>query len=385
MAIHSNDSKDISAESLEHLRAKIDDIDHAILEQLSRRNEVITRVAQHKRQHQISIRDFKREREILDDRCHQAESMGLRSELIESLFRLVMWGSRDRQAALKAEVPLDIEPKTVAVIGGKGGMGACMASLFTQLGHHLLVADLNTEITPEQATKQADVVIISVPIEVTEEVIRRVGPLVREDALMMDVTSIKTSPVETMMECCRGSVIGTHPLFSPSVHSLQGQRVVLCRGRGDEWLIWLKQMFRARGLVLMESTPQDHDRAMSIVQVLVHFSTEVMGQTLSQLGVGIEETLQFTSPVYLMELLMTARHFAQSPELYASIEMSNPDTSVVTDAFINAASQLHTVLKEKDRKKFVKLFEQTCDYFGPFTVQALEQSSFLIDRLVERT
>lgn len=385
MAIHSNDSTDNPAESLEQLRAKIDHIDHAILEQLTRRNELITKVAHHKRQHQINIRDFNREREILDDRCHRADSMGLRSELIESLFRLVMWGSRDRQAALRAEVPLDIEPKTIAVIGGKGGMGTCIASLFTELGHRVLIADVNTELSTEQAAQQADVVIISVPIDATEEVIRQVGPLVREDALMMDVTSIKTKPVETMMECCRGSVIGTHPLFAPSVHSLQGQRVVLCPGRGDAWKAWLKQMLRARGLVLMDSTPQDHDRAMSIVQVLVHFSTEVMGQTLSQLGVGIEETLQFTSPVYLMELLMTARHFAQAPELYASIEMSNPDTSRVTDAYIQSAKQLQTVLAQQDRKQFVKLFEQTCEYFGPFTLQALEQSSFLIDRLVERT
>ncbi len=385
VAIHSTKSEEYQPESLEQLRAKIDLIDHAILEQLSHRNELITQVAQYKRQHQVSIRDFHREREILNDRCDRAESMGLRSEIIESLFRLVMWGSRDRQAALKAEVPLDIEPKTIAVIGGLGGMGTCMASLFTQLGHRVLVADLHTEITPEHATQQADVVILSVPIDVTQEVIRQVAPFVREDALMMDVTSIKTLPVETMMECCRGSVIGTHPLFAPSVHSLQGQRVVLCPGRGDDWLVWLKQMLHARGFVLMESSPQDHDRAMSIVQVLVHFSTEVMGQTLARLGVGIEETLRFTSPVYLMELLMTARHFAQSPELYASIEMSNPDTSRVTEAFVEAASQLQGVLAQKDRKQFVQLFEQTCDYFGPFTVQALEQSSFLIDRLVERT
>jgi prephenate dehydrogenase len=135
----------------------------------------------------------------------------------------------------------------------------------------------------------------------------------------------------------------------------------------------------------MESTPDDHDRAMAIVQVLVHFSTEVMGQTLARLNVGIEETLRFTSPVYLMELIMTARHFAQSPELYASIQMSNPLSETVTAQFADAARDLREVVRQRDREQFRKHFEAVRAFFGSFTDQALEQSSFLIDRLVERT
>ena len=65
---------------------------------------------------------------------------------------------------------------------------------------------------------------------------------------------------------------------------------------------------------------------MAIVQVLTHYSTEVLGRTMQRLDVPVMETLRFTSPIYHMELLMTARHFAQSADLYASIEMSNPNT-----------------------------------------------------------
>ena len=46
---------------------------------------------------------------------------------------------------------------------------------------------------------------------------------------------------------------------------------------------------------------------MSVVQVLTHYSTEVIGRTMQELGVSIEESLQFTSPIYHMELLMAAR------------------------------------------------------------------------------
>ena len=144
-------------------------------------------------------------------------------------------------------------------------------------------------------------------------------------------------------------------------------------------------MFRARGLVIKEATPDEHDRAMAVVQVLVHFSTEVMGSALARLGVGIEQTLEFTSPIYLMELLMTARHFAQSPDLYASIHMANPKTKQVTEAFISAAQQLRDSLAGGDQKAFGDMYDDVRAFFGPFTDRALAQSSFLIDRVVERT
>ena len=374
----------VGSRPLAVLRALIDTVDHEILQLLSRRNGLVGEIAVHKREHGLAIRDRSREREIIGDRRQRATPLGLGPELIESMFRLILWGSRDRQAALRAEVPLDIEPRTVAVIGGAGAMGRCIAELFGDLGHAVMIADLSTTLRPQEAAAAADVVVISVPIEQTVEVIGRLGPLVREDALLMDVTSIKSQPLRAMLESTAASVVGTHPLFGPSVHSVQGQRIVLTPGRGDPWLDWLRRMLRARGLSIMETTAETHDRAMAVVQVLTHFSSEVMGRTLAQLQVPIDETLAFTSPVYLMELLMTARHFAQSPDLYASIQMSNPQTDEVTEAFLQAATELKEIVKNKDRQGVTAMFENVRSFLGPFTDEALAQSSFLIDRLVER-
>jgi len=363
----------------------IDAIDHDILRLLERRNSLIADVAEHKREHHLPIRDFERERDIIADRRTRGQGLGLSPELIESLWRLIMWASRDRQAALRAEVPAEVEPRTVAVIGGKRGMGRCMAQMFGDLGHAVMVADLDTKLTPEEAVAVADVVVIAVPIDVTETVVRSLGPLLRDDALLMDVTSLKTGPMRAMLESTTASVVGTHPLFGPSVHSLQGQRVVVTPGRGDAWLTWLKTMLHARGLEIVETTPEEHDRTMSVVQVLVHFSTEVVGKTLVGLDVPIERTLAFMSPIYLIELLLTARHFTQSPDLYAAIQMLNPDTGKVTDTFVRAAEELRQVTGAQDRDGFRQTFEQVRRFFGDFTDQAVQQSDFLVDRVVERT
>jgi chorismate mutase/prephenate dehydrogenase len=365
----------------------IDAIDHEILRGLARRNGLVAEIAAWKRSHGRLIRDHRRERELLADRRDRAAPLGLQPEVIESIYRLVLWASRDRQAALRAEVPPDIEPRTVAIIGGRGGMGRLLAALFDDLGHAVLVADVDTDLTPRDAATEADVVVISVPIEATIDVIRDLGPQVRAESLLMDVTSIKAAPVAAMLESTSASVIGTHPLFGPSVHTVQGQRIVLTPARHDDgdWLDWLQRMLHARGLQVVETTPEDHDRAMAVVQVLTHFSTEVLGRAIASLGVPLEETLRFTSPVYLIDMLMAARHFAQSPELYASIQMSNPRTAEVTDAFVHAAQELRDISVGGDRDAFADVFRDVAAHFGEFTDRALEQSSYLIDRLVERT
>lgn len=366
------------------LRAMIDALDHDLLQIMARRMALVAEVAAAKREGGLKIRDPRREQDVLADRTRLADELGLPRGEVESLFRLLLRASRDHQAALRAEVPPDESPRTVAIVGGHGKIGALLARLFADLGHRVLIADLDTSLRPVDAAAAADVVVISVPIDRTEAVIREVGPHVREDALLMDVTSLKEAPMRAMLESTRASVLGTHPMFGPSVHTLQGQRVVLCRGRGDAWADWVAHTFSARGLVVTETTPQQHDRAMSVVQVLNHFQTQVLGLTLARLGIPLEESLRFTSPSYLLELYVVARHFAQSPGLYGPIEMRNPASGDVTAAFAAAARELGEIIAAGDQAAFDAMFAEVRAFFGNFTHEALEQSSYLIDRLVER-
>ena len=365
------------------LRGALDHLDHELLDLLVRRMNVVADIAAQKRSHRVRIRDLARERRVLDDRCARAEELGLSPDSIESIWRQLMLMSRERQAALRAEVPPDVEPKTVAIIGGEGGMGGSLRTLFADLGHEVLSADLKTRLRPKDAAASADVVVISVPIRETRTVIEELGPLVREDALLMDVTSIKIDPMQAMLTSTKASVLGTHPMFGPGVNTYQGQRVVLCPGRGDAWLAWARQMFTARGLVLTETSAEQHDAMMAIVQVLHHFKTQVLGLALSRAGAPLEETLRFTSPAYLLETYVTGRHFAQAPELYGPIEMLNPDSQQVIGIFQQAAADLATILESQDQAAFDGVFEQVRAFFGEFTEEALEQSGFLIDRLVE--
>lgn len=371
--------------SLEVLRARIDATDRELLDVIARRMALVRDIGALKREQGLRIRDAAREAAILENRVATATALGLPAGDMESLFRVLLRSSRDAQSRLRVAPTPDETSKTVAIIGGLGGMGQLFSRVFSELGHTVLICDIDTALTARQAAAAADVVVVSVPIHATEMVIRDIGPFVRDDALLMDLTSIKQEPVRAMLSSTPASVVGTHPMFGPSIHTLQGQRMVVCRARGDQWTEWLIEALSAHGLIVTEVSAEHHDRVMSVVQVLTHFQTQVMGLTLARLGVPLSETLKFTSPIYLLELYTTARHFAQSSELYGQIEMQNPRTGEVTSTLRNAAAELAQIIAEGDQSAFDALFEEVRGFFGTFTTEALEQSSYLIDRIVERT
>jgi len=373
------------SKNLALLRAEVDATDRDILQAVARRMGLVREIAEVKRAAGLRIRDLQREQEVLEDRMRVASELGLPPSEMESLFRLLLRTSRDYQALLRVEVLPHDHARTVTIIGGHGRMGRVFSAMFADLGHRVLIVDVDTDLGAAEAAALSEVVVVSVPIDRTEEVIRAVGPTLRADSLLTDLTSVKQEPVEAMLASTKASVVGMHPMFGPSVHTLQGQRVVLCRARGDVWADWLAHTLTSHGMVITETTPTHHDRVMSIVQVLTHYQTQVMGLTLARLGVPLEETMRFTSPVYLLELYMTARHFAQSPALYGEIEMRNPRSAEVTSALRAAAEEVAAAIERRDQAAFTALFDEVRTFLGSFTNEALQQSSYLIDRIVERT
>jgi chorismate mutase/prephenate dehydrogenase len=65
--------------------------------------------------------------------------------------------------------------------------------------------------------------------------------------------------------------------------------------------------------------------------------------------------------------------------------MKNPATPTVTATYLDVANEVAGILANGDRVRFREMFSEVKAFLGPFTDEALEQTSFLIDRLVERT
>jgi len=370
-------------EGLDDLRRRLDEIDAALIGLVAERLDVARRVA--KRKARAGDRLFHRDREeaVVAARRDAGAALGLDPELVEDLFRRLILASHAAQSVILREARAN-DARRVAIIGGAGAMGSFLARFFAEQGHEVLIADVATPLTPEAAADAADVVVVSVPIAVTEEVIGRVGPRVRPGGALMDVTSLKEAPVRAMLGSTDAEVVGLHPMFGPSVGSVHRQVFAVCPGRGERWLGWIRETLLSQGAELVECSPDEHDRAMAVIQVLRHAATMAFGRALRDLGVDIEDSLRFSSPIYRLELIMTGRLFAQSPDLYADLSLGNAHRGPVAEALERAVSQVAGVVRSGDREAFIREFRDVAAYFEGFAERALVESDSLIARMVER-
>ncbi|HOT47523.1 MAG TPA: prephenate dehydrogenase/arogenate dehydrogenase family protein [Syntrophales bacterium] len=220
----------------------------------------------------------------------------------------------------------------IGIIGGTGGMGRWFAAFFEKEGHPVIVSGKGTGPRPDEMAASCPVVIVSVPIGATIEVIRQVGPHMKRDSLLMDLTSLKAEPVRAMLESSVSEVIGLHPLFGPGVPSLEGQNVVLCPARGDRWLPWVRDVLVKGGANLIETTPERHDEIMAVVQALNHFDTIVLGLAIRRSGIAREVLEAFSTPLFRGKLAMIDRVFSH-PELHTEIITANPHAAGMIDLY----------------------------------------------------
>lgn len=278
--------------------------------------------------------------------------------------------------------------QTIGIIGGKGLMGNFFKNIFTELGFHVLISDRGTKLSNKKLVLQSDIILFSVPIHLTSAIMKSIIPSTRTDQLLLDVTSIKTIPMREMLKS-PAEVIGLHPMFRPPEGAvgrsgLNKQTVVMCNGRASEKSMrMVRNWFTSSGAKVVKMTAREHDRLMSIIQVLLHFHTIVLGNTMRALRIPLKKTLEAASPIYRLEMDMIARIFSQDPLLYGPIEMLNPETKKVTRVLLKETEKLAAVVLKKDLKKFAHTFKKTSLFLGDFKEKALVEINKLLTHLAQ--
>ncbi len=240
-------------------------------------------------------------------------------------------------------------------------MGSWLANIMEPLGFEIHKVGRKTSLTPEEMARICDVVVISVPIDETMNVIRKLAPLVREDALLMDLTSIKTEPIVAMCKYSQAEVIGLHPLFGPDVSTDKPLRVAVCPGRGERWLDWLYKVLQEAGLDITVLQPQEHDRLMGLIQAVNHFSTIALGLLISRSGLNLDDLKKCSTLTFRERLDRIVAILNQPGELFGSLLMDNPYSVTFLDQYLEAGKELAEIAKRKDRDAFMDLFKKMKD------------------------
>jgi prephenate dehydrogenase len=238
-----------------------------------------------------------------------------------------------------------MKKNNVGIIGGTGGMGRWFAGLLQKEGCIVHICGRKTVLGINEIAKICNVIIVAVPISVTADIIKQVGPLLTKDVLLMDLTSLKKEPVELMLTNSPAEVIGCHPLFGPALKDASGQNVILCPARGTKWLSWIKGIFERKKIVVLETTPDKHDKIMAIIQVLNHLNTISLGMALAATGIPLSEISEFSTPIFRTKLDIVKKIFTENTPLYTDIITRNHDTRKMLDIYEKALTDIRQIIK----------------------------------------
>ncbi|MFM4719776.1 bifunctional chorismate mutase/prephenate dehydrogenase [Aeromonas bivalvium] len=374
------------AQELNALRDKIDAVDKQLLDLLAARLALVGEVGEVKSRHGLPIYAPDREASMLARRREEAERLGVPGDLIEDVLRRVMRESyilestSDKEHHFKCMKP---DLGKVVIIGGQGQLGRLFGNLFSLSGYRVETLEQADWPRADDILADAGLVMVAVPIDVTCQVIDRLGKL-PADCLLVDVTSVKAAPLEHMLAVHQGPVLGLHPMFGPDVASLAKQVIVCCQGREPAASQWLLEQMTIWGARLQQVEAKAHDEAMTLIQALRHFATFAYGWHLSREGADLERLLNLSSPIYRLELAMVGRLFAQDPELYADIILSSPQNLAMVRRYFERFGEGLHLLEQGDRAGFIAAFRQVSDFFGPHADQFLKESRLLLAQANDR-
>lgn len=198
-------------------------------------------------------------------------------------------------------------------------------------------------VTLEEACAQK-IVILCVPISAMQTTLKQIAPLLKPGTMVVDVCSVKVYPVQWMKELLPDTVeiLATHPMFGPdsAAESVSGYKIVLCPERINSTRYEkIKKVLADKGLVLIETSAEEHDRKIAVSLALTHF----IGRTLAEFGA---EPLDIDTEGYkrLLHILEVVNN--DTWQLFHDMHCFNPYAVEKRQAFIAAMDRVHSKIKQ---------------------------------------
>ena len=257
----------------------------------------------------------------------------------------------------------------IAIVGGSGKMGQWFARFFREEGQEVLLTGRSegrlrevqrqidvTVSTDIAEVRQADLIVVSVPPDAFEPVVRQLARHTRQEQVIVDVTSVKAEPVAAMHRHIKaGQILGTHPVFGPGARDMTNHNFVLTPTNERETALAhrVRDYLQGKGAHVTLMTPEEHDEVMTVVLGLAHFIAIASADTL--LGSDrFQQMKEIGGTTYKLLHTLVESVVSEDPELYASLQMSFPGIEEVEGRFLANVETWASLVRNRDRAGFAE-------------------------------
>ncbi len=237
--------------------------------------------------------------------------------------------------------------ETIGLVGlGRFGK---MVYRYLPQGNHLRVYDSDptklegiAEASTFQDVVGSQLLILCIPISAIEQTCRDMAPFLKSGQVVLDTCSVKETPLRSLLTLLPSDVevLGTHPLFGPDSgrQGIAGLKIALCPVRiHPETYGVIRGYLEAQRLVVIETTPEDHDRCIAQSQAIFH----LIARAIKQLGWG-GHSVSTPGPTTFYHLVESVQH--DTDQLFQDLERENPYAAEYRRQFIERLGLVHEEL-----------------------------------------
>lgn len=313
------------------LRSELDSVDAQLIELASRRQQLVSDIGRLKKSHGRQLRDFKRERQVLDGVRRAADARGLDSALAEDLFQRLIEASLTRQEQDRLRLARHGRGRRALLIGGAGRMGRWLAAFLDGQGFDVLVADPSVESDSlasfsdwRQAPADVAIIVIAAPLRASARILEELGQQ-QSDALVFDIGSLKSPLIPALRAAAESGlkVCSVHPMFGPETQLLSEKHVLLMDVGNSEAVRAAAALFSDTLAEVVEIDIEEHDRLMAPVLGLSHALSIVFFTALADSGLPAERLAGLSSTTFDRQLAIAHDVSAENPDLYFEIQALN--------------------------------------------------------------
>jgi chorismate mutase/prephenate dehydrogenase len=353
-------------DALRALRDRLDAIDARILELVAERQELVTRIGESKHREGRALRDFRREREVIEKGMAHAEGLGMPGHIARDILERLIHHSLSNQEQRQLVASRHGAGRSALVIGGKGRMGDWLARYFDTLGYVVEIADPGPgeSLFPAVADWREtgldhDVIAVAAPLRASNAILAELAEA-RPAGLVFDIGSLK-SPLEPGLLAMRAAgcrVTSVHPMFGPGELMLSGRHILFVDVGDREALNEARELFSHTAAECVELGIDDHDEVMGWVLGLSHLVNIAFAAALSRSGEAVPLLKRISSTTFNEQLKVAAQVVSENPQLYFEIQEGTLLNATARAAFTEALDELVASISEGDEGAFVALMSR---------------------------
>ncbi|MGC3981775.1 MAG: bifunctional chorismate mutase/prephenate dehydrogenase [Steroidobacteraceae bacterium] len=355
--------------ALEDLRRQLDGIDKRLVELIAERQATIRGIAEVKRSTSFPLRDYGREREVLQRGRANAEAAGVSPDVAEDMLRLLIRYSLTQQEQASTVAHRAGSGKRALIIGGGGKMGGWFARFLYSQGFDIEIADpgaapADNVITDWQTSDLShDFIIVATPLGRTNEVLSKLAQR-KPKGVVFDLGSLK-SPLATGLQELQAAgvrVTSLHPMFGPDAELLSGRHIIFVDlGAGDA-LACSQALFAPTMAEQIVMELKEHDRFIAYVLGLSHAVNIAFFTALRQSGESAPRLVELSSTTFDAQFDIARRVAQENPQLYYEIQRLNEFGQQSLDALLQAVQTIRTSVVDGDAEQFHALMNAGREY-----------------------